>query len=177
MAVVIRRANLDDADAIAKVHVASWHAAYRGILSDEQIEARTVERRRAQWAASVEQPDRITLVACDEGGTIQGFASTLLLDGSDGGFQSYLQTLYLDPGAQQRGIGRELLRATAIELRSAGIRNMALRTLRLNPARQFYERLGARLAPEGIANDEGQFDDVVYAFDDLGVLAAAASKR
>ena len=40
--------------------------------------------------------------------------------------------------------------------------------MRLGDARKFYERLGARLVPEGIARDAGKFDDVVYAFDDVG---------
>jgi len=44
---------------------------------------------------------------------------------------------------------------------------MVLRTLRLNPGRAFYERLGARLLPEGVNIDAGVFDDVAYAFDDL----------
>jgi len=38
-------------------------------------------------------------------------------------------------------------------------------------ARSFYEKLGARLVPEGIAHDAGMFDDVVYAFDDLRALS------
>jgi GNAT superfamily N-acetyltransferase len=170
MSTFVRLADDKDADAIAQVHVASWHATYRGILPDEQIAARTVEVRRAQWAACIEEADRITLVACDEDGGVQGFASAILLDGSDNGFQSYLQTLYLWPDKQNRGIGRQLLHELVTRLRAAGAKNMALRTLRRNPARGFYERLGARPAPEGIAHDAGLFDDVVYAFDDLQLL-------
>lgn len=165
--VSIRRARPGDAEAIARVHVASWHEAYRGILPDEQIAARSLEVRVAQWTASLQQTDRVTLVACDASGVIVGFAGVLLLDSSAGAFQSYLQTLYLMPAARGGGIGLKLLSTMARSLMDRGIRNMALRVLRLNPARRFYERLGARLAPEGIANDAGEFDDVVYAFDDL----------
>lgn len=168
--VLIRRAEPGDAEAIASVHVASWHAAYRGILPDEQIAARSLELRIAQWTASLQQPDRVTLVACDASGVIVGFAGVLLLDSLAAGFESYLQTLYLMPDARGGGIGLKLLTTMARTLMDRGVTNMALRVLRLNPARRFYERLGARLAPEGIANDAGEFDDVVYAFDDLGRL-------
>jgi GNAT superfamily N-acetyltransferase len=168
--VIIRTAELSDADAIARVHVASWEGSYRGIMPDDMIDARTVEVRRRQWAACLEDPNRVTLVACDESDAVLGFASALLLNGTDQAFGSYLQTLYLEPRAKNGGIGRQLLRALAERLRVTGVSTMALRTLRLNPARGFYEHLGARLVPEGIANDAGQFDDVVYAFDDINVL-------
>ena len=48
---------------------------------------------------------------------------------------------------------------------------MVLRVLRRNPARAFYERFGARLAPDGLTIDAGLFDDVIYAFPDLHAIA------
>jgi GNAT superfamily N-acetyltransferase len=170
MSLVIRKANRDDVSGIARVHVASWHGAYRGMVPDEQIDARTVDVRRAQWAQWIDRPAHITLVACDESGAVVGFAGARLLDGPDERFGSYLQTLYLMPDVRKRGIGRALLRVLAEHLHRAGVQTMALRTLRLAPARGFYERLGARLVPEGISIDAGQFDDVVYAFDDITAL-------
>ena len=170
----VRSATIEDADGIAAVHVASWHAFYRGLLPPEAIAGRSLELRRKQWAASLQSPARVTLVACDDANAIAGFSSALLLEQPDGGFASYLQTLYLMPEAARRGTGRRLLEAIAAELLARGIPNMALRVLRLNAARGFYERLGARLVPEGIATDAGNFDDVVYAFDDLRVLSGAS---
>jgi GNAT superfamily N-acetyltransferase len=171
VAAFIRAAKLSDIDSIAHIHVASWHAAYRGIIPDEQIDARTIERRRSQWASNLQGANRITLIAHDGQGTVQGFASALLLDGSDGGFGSYLEMLYLLPEAQRRGIGGQLLHALWTKIRAIGVNNMSLRTLRLGAARAFYEHVGARIVPEGIATGAGHFDDVVYAFDDLGDLA------
>ncbi|HTV72721.1 MAG TPA: GNAT family N-acetyltransferase [Candidatus Acidoferrales bacterium] len=170
MGVRIRTAVPNDAGAIARVHVASWHATYRGLVPDEVIDARTVEVRREQWAPLLEKPNRITLVACDESGEVVGFASALLLDEPDRRFGSYLQTLYLVPDVKKQGIGRALLRAMAQRLFDGGIESMALRALRLNPARRFYEHLGARVVPEGIEHDADHYDDVVYAFDDVRVL-------
>lgn len=167
--ITVRKATAADVDAIARVHVASWEA-YRGLMPDEDIDRRTVDVRREQWARAIDARERVTLVACDESGVVQGFAGSILLDAAESGFDGYLQTLYLLPAAQRRGIGRILLHAMTEELSDAGLRTMALRVLRLNPARAFYERFGARLAPEGIANDAGTFDSVVYAFDELDVL-------
>jgi GNAT superfamily N-acetyltransferase len=167
----IREAELADAGSIAQVHVASWHGAYRGIVPDEIIDARTVELRRSQWPSNLQQADRITLVACDEQGTVQGFASALLQDGSDRGFRSYLEMLYVVPKEQRWGIGRTLLHVLCTKLCAVGVHNMSLRTLRLGAARAFYEHLGGRLVPEGMATGAGQFDDVVYAFDSLADVA------
>lgn len=167
----IRPAELGDADAIATVHVASWEAFYRDILPAAEFEKRPLSVRQAQWTQSLADPQRRTFVAIDLDGAVKGFASAMLLDGGEG-FDAYLQTLYLLREFAGRGSGRALLAAMAKDLLAAGKRNMVLRTLRLNPARQFYERLGARFLPEGSPIDAGHFDDVVYAFDDLRALAS-----
>ncbi len=166
----VRKARPDDADAIARVHVASWSAHYRGLLTDEEIDRRTVEVRRAQWTALLDATDRVTLVADDATRGAIGFASAILLAQPEAGFHGYLHTLYLAPGATGNGLGEVLIRAVAAELQARGIADMALRTLRLNRARSFYERLGARLI-DGFDYDAGHFDDVAYGFDDLRALA------
>jgi L-amino acid N-acyltransferase YncA len=174
MAVGIRAATQDDADAVAAVHVTSWDESYRELLPPEDFAKRTLDVRRSMWAKRICEPGRITLVACEENGAVVGFASALVFGHSDDGFDSYLQTLYLIESAKGRGTGSMLMRAMAAALRAAGARNMALRVLRLNSARRFYEGLGAHLVPEGITHDAGLFDDVVYAFDDLRALDAQA---
>ncbi|HET9030196.1 MAG TPA: GNAT family N-acetyltransferase [Candidatus Aquilonibacter sp.] len=133
------------------------------------LASRDVTTRTAQWIAGVEDPQRITYVGCDESGAIVGFISAVLLEPADR-FDAYLQTLYLIESAARQRLGTRLLRALADDLVNRSKRSLALRVLAQNPARAFYERLGARLVPEGIAQDAGTFDDVVYAFDDLTLL-------
>lgn len=159
-----------DIPAIAAIHVESWRANYRGMIPDETIDSRTIECRRTMWAQLLEEPQRITLVSCAERGIIAGFASAFLLHELHNGFDSFLQMIFVAEPFKRRGIGRELLAAIAGELHAAGAHGMALRTLRANPARGFYERLGAKLVADGIDVDEGEFDDVVYGFRDMNVL-------
>jgi hypothetical protein len=45
---MIRQAILEDAEAIAKVHVASWQAAYKGLMPAEFLASLSVERRKTQ---------------------------------------------------------------------------------------------------------------------------------
>src|SRR5438445_11537738 len=45
----IRPATLDDAEAIAAVHVHGWKWGYRGLLPDAYLAAMSVDRRIEQW--------------------------------------------------------------------------------------------------------------------------------
>jgi GNAT superfamily N-acetyltransferase len=170
MHVQIRSASPADADTIAAIHVAAWEASYRGIMPEEEFTKRPLPRRQQQWRDWLRRDDRITLVASSENGEIAGFSGGWLLDAREFGFDSYLATLYLRPDMKGHGLGKNLLIAFAAEMLALDAQSMVLRTLRLNPARAFYEKFGARLVPEGLEIDRNTFDDVVYAFDDLNAL-------
>jgi len=43
--VTLRRATLDDAEALGALHVASWHETYVGIIPDEMLAGRSVGER------------------------------------------------------------------------------------------------------------------------------------
>lgn len=144
------------------------------MIPDDAIDSRTVALRAASWYKFLHEPERTTIVACDERGRITGFASAFLLKPPQSGFDSFLQMLFVAEAEKGRGIGRRLLREIAKKMQAAGAKSMALRTLRQNPARGFYERVGAELVSESIAVDAGEFDDVVYGFRDLTSLASHA---
>jgi L-amino acid N-acyltransferase YncA len=168
-AILIRPATQEDAEAIASVHLTSWHEHYRGLLPDDVLESRTLDERTGVWRKALVLSDRRTFVACDDD-EIVGIASAILFSPPREGFDSYLQSLYFLAAAKGRGTGRALLRSLASDLAARGCRNMVLRVLRVNPARGFYEHLGARLIAGRLDIDAGRFDDVAYAFDDIRVL-------
>lgn len=47
--VELRVATVEDANAVATVHVRSWQSAYRGLIPDAYLDALSVERRTAVW--------------------------------------------------------------------------------------------------------------------------------
>jgi len=49
MARSVRRAVAGDAQAIAKVQVKGWHAAYRGLVPDAFLDTFTIKARTARW--------------------------------------------------------------------------------------------------------------------------------
>ena len=47
--ILIREATAFDSTALARVHVASWRAAYRGIIDDDWLDALSVDAQAARW--------------------------------------------------------------------------------------------------------------------------------
>src|SRR5256885_13185967 len=122
----IRPAVIEDASAIAQVHVESWRTTYRGLLPDNLLDQLSVLDRTRFWTETLTGPPTrfLMLVACDGSGTIVGFAcggvertGKLTCDGE-------LYAMYLLEGAQRRGLGTLLIRQFVRELRSIGFNSM-----------------------------------------------------
>jgi GNAT superfamily N-acetyltransferase len=149
----IRPAHLDDAPAIAAVHVASWQGAYRGQLPDEVLANLDVERRTASWRQHLTGEGQFTFVAEDDG-RISGFAhgNAAREDNPDGKIGEVF-AIYASPDAWGTGAGRELMAAAVEWLREAGFREAVLWVLDSNVrARRFYELAG--WAPDGTSKDD-----------------------
>ena len=138
----IRRATRDDCEGIARVHVQAWEESYRGVLPDRALEPYDFERRFAEWSEILAEDASIAYVACD-GECIVGFAYALE-NHDEPGYDALLSTLYVLAAYHRRGIAVRLLEALDAALREYGLDGMWLLTLRdRNPARGFYEHLGA----------------------------------
>ena len=85
-------------------------------------------------------------------------------------FDAYLQAIYLLAGRQRRGAGRALLGAIARDLIAQGRRSMALHVLATNPARGFYERLGAMHVRYEPPERDMAAHACAYAFRDLDAM-------
>ncbi|HUP34525.1 MAG TPA: GNAT family N-acetyltransferase [Candidatus Limnocylindria bacterium] len=148
---VVRRANLGDATALARVHVAAWEAAYRGVMPDAFLDGLDVGRWADRWrqtlggARGPEHTPEAVLVVEVEGGPPVGFAMTgherPLSPLSEA--RGELWAINIAPEAWGQGLGRLLLRAAEQALADAGHRDAVLWVLAANPrARRFYERAG-----------------------------------
>ena len=75
--VIVRPATVEDAEALAEVHVASWREAYRGLVPQDHLDRLDVARRRDGWRRWIEQarPPAVTLVAHEDAGDLLGFVS------------------------------------------------------------------------------------------------------
>ena len=76
-----RPATEHDIEAIAALHADSWRRHYRGAFSDEYLDGDVLDDRRAVWTGRLTAPDNADhTVVAEAGGTIIGFAHTILDD-------------------------------------------------------------------------------------------------
>jgi len=118
----IEPAEARDADAVAKLHAASF---YRG-WPRQDIEAYLLD------------PDTPTLVACDARRKVAGFAMLRLL-----GDDAELMTIAVEPKYRSKGVATALLRACFEDLLMTPSKRMILEVAADNPAAiKLYSRLG-----------------------------------
>ena len=139
---MVRPATPDDAAEIARVHVATWRSAYRGLLPDDFLASLSETHYTERWQRVIGEGSSRVFVVDDTGG-VAGFASGGRERAGETGFAGELYALYVLEEAQRHGHGRDLVRAVAGALRDLHLPDMIVWVLRDNsPARAFYEHLG-----------------------------------
>src|SRR5919197_2821510 len=107
-ALKVRPATINDARALAEVHVASWQAGYRGLVPDGYLSQLSVDEREEMWRAILAGDESIVLVAGD-GDRIEGFIAFVPA-------ACEIRALYVAPTRFGHGIGTALLEAAHAEL-------------------------------------------------------------
>jgi ribosomal protein S18 acetylase RimI-like enzyme len=151
----IRRARLDDAPALARVHAASWREAYRGLLPDAYLDDLNPRRLAVNWRRQILRARRSPQGPLEgnwlveRAGGVVGFATTGPCQAKHlRGFAGELFMLYVDPAAQGRGGGGALFAHATEALAELGFRWLVVGVLEANvQARGFYAARG--LQPDG----------------------------
>jgi ribosomal protein S18 acetylase RimI-like enzyme len=141
----IRRAAPADVDAIATMHLASWLAAYRGLISDEYLDRVTHESRVARWERTFtpEEAGVTETTLAVEGDNILGLCSFGPMVNPLATTMGEIYSLHIDPDTWRGGIGRMLLDDALLRLANRGFERVVLWVLRDNEnARRFYEARG-----------------------------------
>lgn len=124
---------------VARVHVRSWQAGYRGLLPDAYLDGLRAEDRAQRYRfASEDARDPATVVAIEDG-TICGFATTAPARDSDVADDGEVYALYVDPEWWGCGFGAALITEARRRLVDLGFRNAVLWLLAGNArADRFY---------------------------------------
>lgn len=131
---MVRAATIDDAEAIARVQIESWRAAYPHLFSEEQLAGISLPERTENWR---QWP---SLVA-DVDGDIVGFVAVGPAHDADA--EGELWAIYVRPDRWGTGVGRALIEAGEARLRELGHTSAVLWVFEDNPrARRFYEAAG-----------------------------------
>jgi ribosomal protein S18 acetylase RimI-like enzyme len=139
-----RAATIDDAPAIARVHVASWLSTYRTLLPDDFLDSLDEVGYADRWRRFIGDEGNLAYVIEDVGRVV-GFASGGRERAGEVGYEGELYAIYVLDEFQRRGYGHQLVRAVVKGLKEMSLDDMIIWVLRDNaPARQFYEKLGGR---------------------------------
>jgi ribosomal protein S18 acetylase RimI-like enzyme len=161
----VRVAEPDDADGIASVHVRSWRAAYRGVVSDDFLDNLSIANRALAWRELLADAEQRTFVV-ESNGVIVGFsAAGPARDPFAETATGEVYAIYVDPDVWGRGIGSSLLARAVADLRGRGYTAATLWVLVENDqARRFYERHGWQVegARQTYPIGEAELEEIRY---------------
>jgi GNAT superfamily N-acetyltransferase len=147
----VRRAEVGDAAAIARVHVGTWQVAYRGLVPQDYLDRLDPEQRREVWArglATSRWPRSGTLVTEGDDGIVGFVHIGPSRDDDADPTVGEVAAIYALSSVWGTGVGRVLMDAALAGLGEAGYAQATLWVLETNTrARRFYAAAGWR--PDG----------------------------
>jgi ribosomal protein S18 acetylase RimI-like enzyme len=166
----IRRATVDDAEALAHVHEATWRETYVGLLSDQMLDALTAGAREAVWRRILSGPtdDHLsTVYVAERGGAVVAFSSCgeqRDLQFAAQGYPGEFTSVYVLKTDQRQGLGTGLMKIMMKDLTERGLVGFTLWMPRDNiPARSLYEQLGGKLiGHREVPRGNGTLQEVAY---------------
>lgn len=145
----VRRATLADVGELARVNVAAWRSAYRGIVPDEFLDSMDSARRELGWTRWLSQaePDAVFVATNGTVDRIAAYAGVCAVreqvDEHPDLPTGELVAIYADPEVVGRGAGHAVHEAAVSALAAFGFRHAVLWVFEDNAtARAFYERHG-----------------------------------
>ncbi|WP_219211975.1 GNAT family N-acetyltransferase [Variovorax boronicumulans] len=148
-------ASLEDAAAVARIHVEAWRAAYEGIIPAPFLAAMSVSRREAAWRESIARGAPEVLVAKGAAGVVGWIAFGASRDADADAVQAEVHAIYLAPDHWAQGIGGLLWTEARRRLALQGFERVSLWVLAENArALRFYRAMGLTLDPTGQKDSE-----------------------
>lgn len=170
--VTLRPARPNEAEALARLHVAVWRATYRDYAPAEAVAILDEARRLPYWmdVLSSDDPQTGAIVAARANDTLAGVISFAPSKYEAFAGRTEIKHLYVDRDAQGQGIGRRLLNAVLDRAQYRPGTGIALAVVRQNEgARAFYRSMGG--LEVGAFVDPGPLwksENIVVAWDRLG---------
>lgn len=140
---IIRAIDTTDIPDIAAMHLASWRAAYDGIMPAAALAALSTVEFEASWRSQLSDAQRTHLL-CESQGMIAGFVGCGPCRDREVGGRSIgeIYELYTHPIRWKQGTGRALCEAALAVLEQKHFSEISLWVLRENErARRFYEAM------------------------------------
>jgi GNAT superfamily N-acetyltransferase len=140
---LLRPAHPADALAVARVHVRSWQAAYKGLMPAGYLDQLRPEDRAARYDFATTDPSKPHTIVAEDNSEILGFVTTGPTRSEDLPGYGELFALYIDPNHWNKKIGLALIEAGRARMLESGFRSACLWLLVGNVrAERFYLKDG-----------------------------------
>ncbi|MEO8247935.1 MAG: GNAT family N-acetyltransferase [Burkholderiales bacterium] len=139
----VRLATIHDAKTVAAIHESAAHAAYQGLVPEEQLEAVPLDKRTRHWRDAIEYMDPQVQVAVDEGITVGFVGYDRSRDPKSKATTGEIWALYVRESHWGKGVGVALWDAAREGLEEEGCTGVtAWVPLANERALRFYELAG-----------------------------------
>jgi len=158
---LVRPARTGDLLGAAEARIASWRAAFTGLVPQDFLDAMNAEATATSWAASL-AAGRSRLYVALTGDRVIGYAGVGPERDRDAPANTgELYALYVHPHHWGTGAGRALTDAALADLRNAGCTAAWLWVLEANTrARRFYTRYGFTETPDRTHSSLGNLPEL-----------------
>ncbi len=168
----IRAGQPDDAEAIARCHIAAWRDTYRPIVAEEYLNNLSLENHVAKWTTRLQQPDCFTFVAENAIGELVGFINGGRERTGRTDYRGEIYSIYILKDFRGQGIGRGLLRRFSTALLERGITSMIVWAFQDNECRHCYGAWGSvEIAVGPIKVGQQDLVEVAYGWQDIVPLS------
>nr|WP_298413289.1 GNAT family N-acetyltransferase [uncultured Halomonas sp.] len=139
----IEPAAIEDARAIADIHVEAWRTAYRSIVSNDYLDTLSVDEKASVWREAITRGVPQLLVARVENAIVGWIASGACRDEGAKDDEGEIWALYVKPACWSKGVGRQLWCQAREYLIAQGCKTVRLWVLADNAqAIGFYQAMG-----------------------------------
>jgi|UPI00068837AA ribosomal protein S18 acetylase RimI-like enzyme len=167
----IRAAEVEDCDALGRLHVRCWRETYPGLMPEWVIERASAANRSLQWRQGLERGAEgpIVFLAEADDRSPAGFVAAGPARDAAFPWQAEIYALYVLQRHQRQGLGMALVRTLGAALAARDRREAGLWVLSANaPVRAFYESIGGRAVHQRADKSEGwACDETAYLWQDL----------
>jgi len=174
----IRKALISDIEGLIDVNIKTWQTAYKGIIKAETLNGLTknrearIDRCKQEFGEREVEGKIIQQAVALEEDRVVGFATFgKCRESSEERLEnaSEIYAIYVLEDYQGKSIGKKLVHHAVKQLQKTGeFDKLVIWTLKDNPSRGFYERLGGVQKFEKIIEIAGQtLDEVGYVYDNL----------
>ena len=153
---------------ISIAHLTAWQKAFRGILSDAQLDNLQIENFVKGWQQNIYKIGRTNLIWVTENDKAVGFVSFGKPYDDNEKIQTEIYGIYVHPDFWKKGIGYQLMKNTVLKnSKQENFNGVILWVMTKNTtSRNFYKRFGFSPTKETrISKRNGeQFEEIKYQY-------------